>query len=369
MNEPTLDLPVLRPRLPTAEALAPYLRRIDEAGWYSNAGPLHEALRERLGGHFGLAARNVVLTANGTLGLTLALQAQQPAPGSLCLMPSWTFVATAHAVRQAGLEPFFVDVDAETWALSPTQALLQVAGAPGPVGAVVVVAPFGAPVDVVAWDRFREASGLAVAIDAAAGFDSLKPGAVPAMVSLHATKALGIGEGGAVFTSDEALALEIGARARFGFRGERLATVDATNAKLSEYAAAVGHAALDAWPETRSAWLALRALYELALSGLQGLTVSPRLSDVASSTFTIVGRGDCQDLADALAEQGIGSQSWWGSGCHRQPPFRRCARSALPVTERLGERSLGLPFHLEMGEREVERVAAALGRAQRRIAA
>jgi dTDP-4-amino-4,6-dideoxygalactose transaminase len=369
MSEPSLDLPVLRPRLPRAETLAPYLRRIDEAGWYTNAGPLHEALRERLGAHFGLAGGNVTLTANGTLGLTLALQAQQPAPGSLCLMPSWTFVATAHAVRQAGLEPFFVDVDPESWALSPTQALLQAAGAPGPVGAVVVVAPFGAPLDVVAWDRFREASGLAVAIDAAAGFDSLKPGAVPAMVSLHATKAMGIGEGGVVVTTDASLAQEIGARTRFGFRGERLATVDATNAKLTEYAAAIGHAALDAWPQTRAAWLALRALYERALSGLPGLALSPRLTGVASSTLMVVGRGDSQDLAAALAEQGIASQAWWGNGCHRHPPFRRCARASLPVTENLAERSLGLPFHLDMGEREVERVAAALGRAQRRAAA
>ncbi|SMF13446.1 dTDP-4-amino-4,6-dideoxygalactose transaminase [Tistlia consotensis] len=369
MSDACIDLPVLRPRLPRAEALLPWLKRIDEAGWYTNAGPLHNKLRQRMAAHFGLEPDCVTLTANGTLGLTLALQAQRPPAGSYCLMPSWTFVATAHAVRQAGLKPFFVDVEPETWALSPTSALLQAAGAPGPVGAVAVVAPFGAPLDLGAWDRFQEASGLAVVVDAAAGFDSLKPGRVPAMVSLHATKALGIGEGGLIVTEDAALSAEIGARSRFGFRGERLATVDATNAKLSEYAAAVGLAALDAWPETREAWIALRRLYEKALGGLRGLQFAPGLSGVAASTMMVTGRGDAADMAEDLADQGIGSQFWWGSGCHRHPPFRDCPRAALPFTESLAERSLGLPFHLDMGEAEVERVAAALGRAQRRVAA
>lgn len=369
MSDCAAELPVLRPRLPSAEALLPYLRHIDEAGWYSNGGPLHESLRERLAEHFGVEAGGVALTANGTLALALALQAQQPPAGSLCLMPAWTFVATAQAVRQAGLVPFFVDVDADSWAISPTHALLQVAGAPGPVGAVVVVAPFGAPVDLEAWDSFRAVSGLAVAVDAAAGFDSLVPGEVPAMVSLHATKALGIGEGGLVVTRDAALASEIAARACFGFRGERLATVEGTNAKLSEYAAAVGHAALDAWPETRAGWRALRARYETALEALPGLRPAPRVKGVASSTLSVLGRDDAADLAEALAAHGIASRAWWGAGCHRQPAFRGCPRASLPVTEHLAERSLGLPFHLGMGEREVERVVAALGRAQRRAAA
>ncbi len=369
MSDPTLELPVLRPRLPRAAALAPYLERIDEAGWYTNAGPLHNALRERLAAHFGIAGEGVTLTANGTLGLTLALQAQNPPPGSYCLLPSWTFVATAHAVRQAGLRPFFVDVEPASWAVSPTSALLQVAGAPGPVGAVVAVAPFGAALDLMAWDRFQQASGLAVVIDAAAGFDSLRPGRVPAMVSLHATKALGIGEGGLVVTEDAELSAEIGARTRFGFRGERLATADATNAKLSEYAAAVGHAALDAWPATREAWIGLRGRYEAALAGLSGIELSPGLSGVASSSLVVLARGDAEDSAEALAGQGIGSHPWWGRGCHRQPPFRDCPRAALPVTEALAERSLGLPFHLDMTAGDVERVAAALDRAQRRAAA
>ena len=57
------------------------------------------------------------------------------------------------------------------------------------------VVPFGQPIDVAAWDRFAAATGLPVVIDAAAGFDTLVPGRIPTVVSLHATKVLGAGEG------------------------------------------------------------------------------------------------------------------------------------------------------------------------------
>ena len=77
-----------------------------------------------------------------------------------------------------------------------TRALI--AQAPAPVGAVMPVVPFGCPIDVAAWDRFRASTEIPVVIDAAAGFDALVPGAVPAVVSLHATKVLGAGEGGFV---------------------------------------------------------------------------------------------------------------------------------------------------------------------------
>jgi len=83
-------------------------------------------------------------------------------------------------------------------------------------------------------------------------FLALNPrGRVPVVVSLHATKALGIGEGGFVASTDHAL---IGAVARccnFGFLGSRETRVPAFNAKMSEVHAAVGLAALDGWPRTR----------------------------------------------------------------------------------------------------------------------
>ena len=85
---------VARPRLPNAEAILPYLERIDGARWYSNFGPLLCEFEERMAGRF--ANPTVVTTvANATQALTLTLQAMDLAPGSYVALPAWTFVATA----------------------------------------------------------------------------------------------------------------------------------------------------------------------------------------------------------------------------------------------------------------------------------
>ena len=83
--DPTPDVPVARPRLPTADDILPYLREIDANRWYSNNGPLNQRFQEGLRAR--IAVGHVVCLANATLGLALALMAQKPAKGSLCMMP------------------------------------------------------------------------------------------------------------------------------------------------------------------------------------------------------------------------------------------------------------------------------------------
>ena len=176
-------IPVMRPMLPAAERLATYLNRIGEARVYSNFGSLAVSLEERIAAHFGLSAGTVTTVANGTLGLWLALLAQAVRPGTLCVLPAWTFVASVHAATMAGLTPFFVDVDARTGTIEPEAIREMILSAPAEVGAVMPVAPFGQSVDIAAWDKFRGNTGLPVVIDAAAGFDSLTPGETPIVVS------------------------------------------------------------------------------------------------------------------------------------------------------------------------------------------
>jgi dTDP-4-amino-4,6-dideoxygalactose transaminase len=111
------SIPIMWPKLPCAARLAPYLETIDSSRIYSNFGPLAVSLEDRLARHYGLGEGTVATVANATLGLTLALAAQDVRPGTLCLMPAWTFIASAHAAMMAGLVPYFVDVDPVTWTL------------------------------------------------------------------------------------------------------------------------------------------------------------------------------------------------------------------------------------------------------------
>ncbi len=359
---------VLRPRLPESTQIAPYLRRIDAAQVYSNFGPLLLEFEARLAALFGVGPRDISCVSNGTLALSLALKAQSPPRGSLCLMPSWTFAATAHAVLVNELIPYFVDVRPETWAIDPDLARDALRAAPGRIGAIVPVVPFGCPFDYAAWDRFAAETGIAIAIDAAAGFDTAEPGQVPLALSMHATKCFGIGEGGVVLSRDAALVKRVRQLSCFGFEpGTRDALFAAINAKLSEYAAAVALATLDAWPYTRIGLASLARAYAASLAALPGVAPMPGLDgSFAGSTFNVVigpAYAGAVEVAARLAERGIETRRWWGEGCHVQPAFADCPRGTLDVTDDLARHSLGLPFHLGLGPREIRIVIDTLAHA------
>ncbi len=351
-------VPIMRPKLPSAERITPYLRTIDSSRVYSNFGPLAASFEQRLAARYGVPDNSVTTVVNATLGLTLALIAQGAAPGTLCAMPAWTFIASAHAARMAGLVPYFVDVDRETWALDPETVATAIMGAPAQTGAVMPVVPFGRPIDVDAWDRFRVRTGLPVVIDAAAAFDAVAPSAVPAVVSLHATKVLGVGEGGFVMSTDASLVREIRTRSNFGFDGSRDAPVAAANGKLSEYHAAVGLAALDEWDEVRDEWMEVARAYRNGLAESNRLQFQDGFGKSWITSTCVLGLSDSSGgrLEAALEKSGIETRRWWGSGAHLHGATRDCPRSALPVTETLAQSTVALPFYRDIAPADMQRV-------------
>lgn len=353
-------IPVCRPLLPGLDDLTPYIRAIDGSRWYSNFGPLYRQLVDRLGGTRGVPGDNVVVLANGTVALTLALQAQGVREG-LCMMPAWTFIATPMAAEAAGLTPWFVDIDRAGWSLTPALAESYLRLAPGPVAAVMPVAPFGAAVDTAAWDAFTERTGVPVVIDAAAGFDALTVGRTPSAVSLHATKAIGVGEGGAVFSTDAAMVEDIRQRSNFGFRGTRLAAVSGGNGKLSEYACAVGLAALDRWAVRRQAFLARAERYREALGAV--LEFQPDFGSFASATCVVwTERRPAAALQQALAAAGIETLRWWQAACPDHPAYRDARSTEVPVSRRAAASTLGLPMSIDLDVDDIDRICVAVRR-------
>lgn len=351
----------MRPKLPSADRVAPYLRRIDEARIYSNFGPLTLLLEDRLSEHFGVAVGSVATVTNATIGLTLALQAEGARPGTLCAMPAWTFVASAHAAILAGLTPYFVDVDPVTWALAPEAIDDALADVRGLIGAVMPVFPFGQPIDIAAWDLYGACTGLPIVIDAAAGFDALKPGKTPAVVSLHATKVLGVGEGGFVVCEDARVIRDVKTRSNFGFAGTREAKVPSINAKLSEYHAALGHAALDEWHEARAEWMVAAGRYRRAIAGTNQVRLQPGFgaSWVASSCVLHLNYS-AERAERALATARIETRRWWGRGAHAHEATMTLPRGALPVTQSLAETTIAVPFFRDLNRVTVEQVVDCL---------
>jgi dTDP-4-amino-4,6-dideoxygalactose transaminase len=361
-NSPSLaSIPVAWPQLPPAEAALPYLRSIDASRIYSNFGPLNGRFEARLAEHFGLAPECVVTCCNATAGLSLALQRAAERGGRYCLMPAWTFAASAHAATGAGLTPWLVDVDPDTGALTPDiarSALGQIN--PRDVGAVMPVAPFGLPIDQVTWDSFEAASGVRVVIDAAAGFDGLSVGRSPAVVSLHATKVLGIGEGGIVISRDAGAIGDARRRSNFGFNHGRDAGLNGGNAKLSEMGAAYGLAALDHWGAQRRSFEAVLSAYRTALADVPDLRLAPGLGESwVASTFNIEAPAAAVlEIERRMKGAGIATRRWWGAGLHRHRIFRDLPRGDLSVSDRLAARTLGLPCWSGLPPESIDEVAA-----------
>jgi dTDP-4-amino-4,6-dideoxygalactose transaminase len=268
-------------------------------------------------------------------------------------------------VAQAGLVPWFVDVDPRTWMLDPQAVRAAMADAPGPVGAVIPVAAFGAMPDLAAWKAFRDETGLPVLVDAAAAFDLACDADLPLVVSLHATKVLGMGEGGYLATRDPVLAAQVRQLTTYGFKGSREACFVATNAKLSEYAAAVGLAALDAWPADRLRFALAAQTLRMALAATPQVGFQPGwgIDWVTSVCVVTVPEGALDAAEQALAAEGIDTRRWWGVGCHRSPAFADCPHADLTATDRLARSTLGLPFAVDLGPDDARRIAQALHRA------
>ncbi|HWA60807.1 MAG TPA: aminotransferase class I/II-fold pyridoxal phosphate-dependent enzyme [Caulobacteraceae bacterium] len=354
-------IPIAHALLPAHAAIAPYLERIDQARCYSNFGPLVTELEARLAARFK-APTGVVTVANGTTAIALALEALGCDPGGLCIVPAFTFCATAHAARQAGLELWFLDVDPETWMLDPATVAEALKTAPGPVEAIVPVGAFGRLPDLEAWARLSRETGIPVVVDAAAAFDALDAAPVPVAVSLHATKSVSTGEGGFVAAQDPAFLQRVRELSAFGFRGARIAHMGAHNAKLSEYAAAVGLASLDAWPQTRSRYAFAAQHLRVALALAPEIEFQPGWGTAWFSSVCVVGtpEGQAAPIAAALDAAGIDTRAWWGEGCHTHPAFEHCLRTDLPVTRRLAASTLGLPFFVDLAEAQAWRIVDAL---------
>lgn len=352
---------VLVPKLPDVNAILPYLTRIDATRIYSNYGPLSREFIARLSQMTG--AKAVTLTSNGTTAIELALRVRATPGKRYCLMPSFTFIASAHAVCNAGLIPVLLNVSPESLTLTPEIAEAALKSLDEPPAAVLVVSAFGAPPDLSAWADFEKRHNIPVVFDAAAAVTAIDGvGAQPACVSLHATKVLGIGEGGAILSNDVDLNDRATAMTGFGFLGaERVSAIRGGNYRISEYTAAVGLAALDALPTRLEQLKTLTQAYRTRLAG-KAVRFQSGVGDqwVTMTLNVIVPEHGEQETIERLNAAKVEWRHWWGLGCHRHPAFADVPRRDLSQTDAIAPRVIGLPFHDGLTEENLDRIAKCL---------
>jgi dTDP-4-amino-4,6-dideoxygalactose transaminase len=337
------SVPIFQPVLPIAEKILPYLESIDQSGWYSNFGPLSRSLESRLAERIGLGPENIVTLVNATLALEGAISTATHSGTWSC--PSWTFAASAHAIRGANMNLEFLDVN-DDWRMDPL-------GTKSESGNFLDVLPFGDAIDL---SRFSTPPNTLL-IDAAGSFDSIYGLNLPEnfpigiVLSFHPTKALAGGEGALFVSNDPKWVTRVRNWANFGFDENRSALTVGTNAKMSEYACAVTLASLDEWDSVRREWIELRN-WALEVSEKSNLKVHPAMSRGFVSPYWIVQSDEerIRHLKILLESNDIESRSWWGSGCHKMQAFSEYSCGAFPNTERLAITTIGLPFYRNISE-------------------
>lgn len=370
MKYSSYSIPLLIPNLPTAEEVLPCLHRIDQRHWYANFGPLVCEFEEKVLNLFrtsqGEDSLYVTTVSSGTTGLELALTVLDLPPNARILIPAFTFVATATAVVRCGFQPIFADVDKNSWILTPDIAreVLQQKS----FEAIIPVATFGCPQDVVAWESFYAETGVSVIIDAAGAFGNQNIGKnVLTVFSLHATKTFGVGEGGIVASGNQEYINIIRELSNFGINKsvDGIRYLKGTNAKMSEYHAAVGLVVLQKWQDRQVHY---QQLYQTYISKIQDFCLPIKLQckpeDGIYATFQVILPEYCDNrlVANNLNAQGIETRFWYTPLVCDHAPFAACQNFGLTNSRRIVKSIIGLPFHLCLYKQEIFLICTQLAR-------
>jgi len=338
-------------------------------------GPEVRALEAELAAFCG--ARHVIGCASGTDALLLVLMAWGIGPGDAVICPNFTFCATAEMVALLGATPVFADVQAKTFNLDPHSLQRAVATAKR-LGlkprAVIPVDLFGLPADHDAIAAVAAEHGLAVLDDAAqalgAAYRGRKLGALATATatSFFPAKPLGCyGDGGAVFTDDDALAARIKS---LRVHGEGVDKYDAARigitGRLDSIQAAVLLEKLKIFADELAARDRVAARYS---AGLADVARVPRVGNESTSVwaqYTIrLEPGRRAALAAALKGEGIPTAIYYAKPLHRQQAYSRfpLVDGGTPVTERLCDEVISLPMHAYLEPPVQDRIIDAVRRA------
>ncbi|HEX4009190.1 MAG TPA: aminotransferase class I/II-fold pyridoxal phosphate-dependent enzyme [Solirubrobacteraceae bacterium] len=364
----------LRPEPPPLSDAARYYALAEEKRFYSNGGPCHELLATRLAQYVGDVI--CIPVSNCTLGLMAALRVicGEPTPGRrLVAVPSFTFTASASAIRWAGFEPLFVDIAPDSWQLDPAALAAALAAHPGAVAGVMGCSTFGTPAPSAFRDRWRalcDEHAVPLLIDSAAGFGAvddrgrlLGGQGETEVFSFHATKPFAVGEGGAIVTSDPAVAEGVRQMINFGLDPVLRTSVTAgLNAKMSELHCAMGLAMLDRYDEAlgrrRATAAHLRALVAAHPVSYQGGSAGSTWQGFQLTLPTAEHRRRAESLA---AAGNIEARTYFDPPLHRHPAHAAApVAGTLAVTDDVGARSLSLPMANTLGPRQTARIAALL---------
>lgn len=358
-------LHVGRPNIGDRAALLARINDILDRRWLTNDGPMVRAFEQRISAYLGV--KHCIAMCNATIALEIAARAAG-FKGEV-IVPSFTFVATAHALQWQEITPVFCDVDPRTHNLDPRAIERLIT--PRTTG-ILPVHVWGRPCDVEAIEAIADRHGLKVIYDACHAFGVAHRGrrlgnrGAAEVFSFHGTKFLNAFEGGAVTTDDDELANRMRLMRNFGFAGYDRVIYPGTNGKMTEVCAAMGLTSLESIDEFIATNRRHHATYRRGLSGLRGVQVVD-YDHVESANYQYIileidpaeAGFDRDLLTRILHAENVLARRYFHPGCHRMEPYASYFPNAhllLPETERLSRRVMSLPNGTAVDEAQVEAV-------------
>lgn len=357
-----MPLHVGRPNIGNRVALFDRINNLLDRRWLTNNGPFVQEFERHIASFLGV--RHCIVMCNATVALEIAARALG-LHGEV-IVPSFTFIASAHALQWQEITPVFCDVDPVTHNLDPkkVEALIT----PRTTG-IMGVHVWGRPCPIDILSEIAQRRGLKLMFDAAHAFGCSYQGRMignfgqAEVFSFHATKFFNTFEGGAVVTNDDELATKIRLMTNFGFYDYDNVIYVGTNGKMTEISAAMGLTGLESLEVFIAANRRNYTTYRAGLQGIPGVQlITYDEAECNNYQYMIVEvdetvAGISRDvLVRVLHAENVLVRRYFYPGCHEMEPYRSYFPHAgllLPETEKLTQRVMSLPTGTAVGPEEI----------------
>lgn len=355
------QLHVGKPNIGDKAVFQEYLEQIFDSGCLSNDGPLVRELEQHIANHHQV--KHCVAMCNGTTALEIAIRGLDLS-GEV-ILPSYTFIATAHALHWQGITPVFADIDPETHCLCPESVLELIT--PQTTG-IIGVHLWGRAAPVEALEKIAKEHALKLMFDAAHAFGCSYKGLMignfgeAEVLSFHATKFFNTFEGGAVLTNNDELVEKIRLMRNFGFSGMDNVVRPGTNGKMTEICAAMGLTNLVDLDLVIQRNEANYQAYQAGISQIPGLTLYDfDVNERNNFQYVVMELGkDCpvsrDEIVDALHAENVLARRYFWPGCHNMLPYRELyphAGQLLSNTPKVADRVFVLPSGMAVTNEDV----------------
>jgi len=328
------------------------------------AGPMVKRFEEEFARFVN--AKHAVAVNSGTAALHMAIVAADIKRGDEVILPSFTFVATAETVVMAGAKPVFVDIDPETYTISPEKVEEAVSKK---TKAIIAVDLYGAPADMKPLREIADKKGLKLIEDAAqahgAAYEGKPVGAYADMAcwSFYASKNMTTGEGGMITTNSDELAERLRLMRCHGERQKYMSTIIGHNYRMPEIEAAIGLVQLKKLPGFLAKRRENAERLTARICGTEKLQLPKERPNCRNSwyLYTVRLKNASRQKRDTLVEQlkgkGVGAEVYYPWPIHIMPPYRKYKRFTLAETEKASEQVISLPVHPGVKAEQIDFIA------------